>query len=269
MRFSVKIFFDSETVEIPKDYRRFFLSLIKEAFRRNSDGEEFLKNTYEGNQMKPFTFSVYMPLKQVDNNFILDGEFISFHFSTNNYEFLMRIYNGLLDISRNNENFKLFNHNFTIKNFFLQPEKRITNNKVLFRTLSPFLVRDTEDGDKYLYPNFLTIQTKDKNKKGDNWKYWKVAEKSKFQEALLKSIQSLVESDLGISDSNIKIKLQEAKVVPILHGSKNRAHSFTMTFPGIKGDVLIEAEPVILQLLYDIGIGARRGEGFGMMEVVK
>jgi len=33
--------------------------------------------------------------------------------------------------------------------------------------------------------------------------------------------------------------------------------------------ITIQTSPEVLKLIYDIGIGARRSEGFGMLEVVE
>jgi CRISPR-associated endoribonuclease Cas6 len=35
-----------------------------------------------------------------------------------------------------------------------------------------------------------------------------------------------------------------------------------------KGIIEIAANPEILQLLYDVGIGVRRSQGFGMLEII-
>lgn len=264
MRFSCKVFIPKNTV-IPADYRRYLLSLIKEAIKNSgSDGLEFYNRFYSDNQTKPFTFSAYFPINKNNGN-KLEGDYFSFFFSTNDYEFLMRVYNGLITIKNNG--FNLFGTKITdIKNFFLFPEKKFTKNEALFKTLSPFLVRSTENGDNYLYPKNFQIQTNDKNKNGSHWKYWEEAES--FVEILQTSINALVKKELPEHKGEVKIELSNAVVVPILHGSGNAEHEFQMTFPGIKGLVKITALPEVLKLLYDIGIGARRSEGFGMLEVV-
>ncbi len=262
MRFSVKIFFNDVNVIIPPDYRRYLLSLIKEAFKRSStDGKEFLEATYSDNKMKPFTFSVYMPLKKIGNENILDGKYISFYFSTNDYEFLIRIYNGFIDLSKSNGDFSLFGGSFSLKHFFLIPEKKIEKTRVTFKTLSPFLVRDTKDGDYYLAPEGLNQR---------EFKYLKPVRKEEFIEALvchLKNLarQYLVNEPSSITINNINLALSLAK-----HGSSNPEHeNFSITLPALKGTLTIQAPIEVLQLVYDVGIGARRSEGFGMLDVVE
>ncbi|MFN4217000.1 MAG: hypothetical protein ACK4HQ_06345, partial [Brevinematales bacterium] len=119
MRFLVKIFLPCQTV-IPSDYRRHLLSLIKEAINRSGNkDDEFYNRFYACNETKPFTFSAYFPLR--DGR--LEGDYFTFFFSTNDYEFLMRVYNGFMDINRKGD-FQLFDKKIEIKNFFLMPEKR-------------------------------------------------------------------------------------------------------------------------------------------------
>jgi len=39
--------------------------------------------------------------------------------------------------------------------------------------------------------------------------------------------------------------------------------------PATKGIFKIKSKPEILQMIYDIGLGVHRSQGFGMMEVVR
>jgi len=259
MRFSCNVFIKKGTV-IPSDYRRHLLSLVKESIKKSSnDGAEFYSRYYSENTTKPFTFSAYIPMKNENGKSLISGDFFSFFFSSNDFEFLMRVYNGLLKINLE-KNFKLFGENFSIKKIIVLPEKKFEKDTMVFKTLSPFLVRDTENGDNYLYPKDFTIQTRNN---GNQWQYWKEVELTNYLDSLKKNIEALV----GIND--FSITLGKNIIVPILHGSGNDDHSFVMTFPGMKGEIEIQANPEILKLIYDIGIGARRSEGFGMLEVVE
>ncbi len=80
MRFSCKIFLAQGT-EIPNDYRRYLLSIIKEAIKKSSDdGEEFYNKYYSDNNTKPFTFSAYFPLQKEGERSLLNGDFFNFFF---------------------------------------------------------------------------------------------------------------------------------------------------------------------------------------------
>lgn len=264
MRFSCKVYLEKrDKIFVPPDYRRYLLSMIKKAIQNSSnEGIDFYNRFYTGNNTKPFTFSAYLPMKKQGGENSLDGDYFSFFFSTNDYEFLMRVYNGLIGIKKNS--FEIFGTKISdIKNFYLVPEKNFIKNEAVFKTLSPFLVRSPGDGDKYLYPYDSKTQT---NNKLDGFKYWEKSQN--FIEALQTSLGTLVNKEMPDYNGKINIELANAMVVPILHGSGNDDHKFTMTFPGIKGEIKITASPEILKLFYDIGIGARRSEGFGMLEVV-
>jgi len=259
MRFSCKIFLENpQNVIIPPDYRRYLLSMIKEAFKKSgSDGKDFFENIYSKNIQKPFTFSAYFPLEEESQK--LGGEFFSFFFSTNDYEFLMRVYNGLNSI----KGFNLFGQNIKeVKHFFLSPERRFDKDEVVFKTLSPFLVRNPEDGDYYLVPQNLIDQKEFKYAK-------KGVSKDNVIDSLKKNIVSLVKRYLGFDydENNLMITLEKISLSPAKHGSKES--KFTMTLPAMKGFIRIKASPEVLKLIYDIGIGARRSEGFGMLEVVE
>jgi len=265
MRFSCKVFLENPAnIVIPPDYRSYLLSMIKEAFRLSSDdGNEFFDRVYSGNNSKPFTFSAYIPMKRDGENFKLEDrkDFFSFFFSTSDYEFLMRIYNGLNKI-KSSKNFQLFGQNIKeIKHFFLLPEKSFNKDKLVFKTLSPFLVRNPEDGNYYFVPEGLL--------KGKSFKYSVEVSEKEFINALKKNTVSLVKKYLGkeIEENEINISYANLELSPSIHSSNKS--NFRITLPAIKGLLELNTKPEVLKLLYDTGIGARRSEGFGMLEVVK
>ncbi|MCX7727010.1 MAG: CRISPR-associated endoribonuclease Cas6 [Chitinispirillaceae bacterium] len=254
---------DIETVAA-SDIRRYTLSLLKEAFiRSGEDGKDFYNAFYENNRMKSFTFSTYVP---VNRNLDKQDNYIQLIFSTNNYEFLMRVYNGLLTISKDPAKNSLLKVN-KIKDFFLSPEKRFDRNEMIFKTVSPFLVRDKCNGEYYVFPKDARIESK--NSDVSRFKYWKPIEEREFVNThLLTSLKSLVETAGGWR-GEIYVELKNLRVIPILHGSGNSNHKYKMTYPGIKGLIGVKADPEILKLFYDIGIGARRSEGFGLLEIAE
>lgn len=248
-----------QNTEIPPYSRQTIHSLIKEAIKNSSsDGEDFYRRWYDSNKIKPFTFTIYFPLKRQNGSNVLDGDFFQFIFSTSDYEFLIRLYNGLLAIRSGD--FRIFGHPFSLKKCTLLPNKSITKDTATFKTLSPLLVRDPENGDKYFYPESCPLKVKGKDP--DQWKYWQGVDDNKLIDALYKSLQSLAGTD------DITINNYNFNIVPIHHGSHNPDHPYTMTLPGLKGTITLRASPQVLQYLYDIGIGAKRSEGFGMLEVV-
>ncbi|NPV38769.1 hypothetical protein BREVNS_1546 [Brevinematales bacterium NS] len=259
MRFSCQVH-SRRGIVIPPDSRRYLLSLVKEAIKRSGpDGERFYEVWYASNRQKPFTFSAYFPLKKRGRDMVLDGDFFRFFFSTSDYEFLMRVYNGFLALKGD---FVLFGSPFSIERCRLLPERSFSTHRATFKTLSPFLVRDPEDGDFYLYPEGAPLHTRDEGKTGDHWKVWKKASFDELRSAIEMSLSSL-------TNQEVKILSLQTEVIPLVHGSGNPDHPYITTYPGLKGEITLEAPPEVLCYLYDVGIGARRSEGFGMLEVVE
>lgn len=267
MRFNCKIRLKTKEneIKIPSDYRKFISSLIKEAFKKSDkDGEEFFEKVFAPRTQKPYTFSVVFPIKEYkDKFFILKDNFFNFNFSSADYEFLIRIYNGLLKL-RNG--FKIFGDNVEVESFnlFLKPNYTF-KEKVLFKTLSPILIRNPENGDEYLVLEGLL--------NGKKFKYVKEVKKENLLDALKKNIESIIEMGLKRNllnndfDKNFEINILKLDLSPALHSS-NRSN-FLITLPAMKGTIEIKGSSVLLKFLYETGIGARRSEGFGMVEVVK
>lgn len=262
MRIKVFIKLLKEDIKIPPNSRQSINHLIKTALEKSNLllKEELYNNNI--NSIKPFTFSVYFPF---DSENKLKKNTFSIIFSSNDYEFLISLYNGLRNISKN---FDLFKSKSEIENFTLLPQRKIDKNKITFKTLSPFLIRDIKDGNKYIYPQQAKVLTKNVN---NIWPYWENKSDSDFRDYLKLNMYSLIKNIFG-EDNNkesIDIESYNLSVVPVKHGSNNRDHSYEMTFPGLKGTITLKGVPDFLQLFYDIGIGARRSEGFGMLEVVE
>ncbi len=277
MRFQCRIYFEKGTV-LPFNYRQYFLSLIKEAIMSSEDGQFFYDRYYTKNKEKPFTFSVYLASEKVEDGLKLKYDNVNFYFSTQSFEFIFRVYNGLNNISKkikdSEKKEKDYKFSFgeykviSIRDFYYHEDKDFSKDVLSFKTLSPFLVRDLSDGDYYIYPENVNFN--------QQLKYAKKVNIEEFVRVLKISLTSLIKNfDSNFDENNIKtqdiidIKLKDLKPSPIIHGSNNENKKvFKMTFPALKGLLNITSKPEYLKLIYDLGIGARRSEGFGMLEVV-
>ncbi|MBP8992011.1 MAG: hypothetical protein KBG82_08550 [Spirochaetes bacterium] len=288
MRMSFEVYFEQDNFPIPPDYRRYILSLFKEGLlQEGEESKEFFHKNFDKNSSKPFTFSIYIPFKKDSESMVLGRNFIKIFFSTSDYEYLIRCYNGLNKLNEKLKNktnksdseffsgkepFKLFGKSFVMKNFQLLPVRKIVDEQLTFKTLSPFLLRSPEDGDYYIIPEGLA---------GKDFKYKKEVDMQYFQKAMKLNIASLSKKyltageDLSCQktdqnlDKDILLDFEDLRVAPVKHGSKNPDHPYDITLPSLNGKIKVKAKKEILQLLYDIGIGARRSEGFGMLEVVE
>lgn len=134
---------------------------------------------------------------------------------------------------------------------------------MIFRTLSPFLIRDSEDGNYYLVPDDINYSKE--------LKYHKITSKDNFIKNVKYNIEGIWNIDKEKKESvfnDVEIISYDLTVTPVKHSSNNPHHPFNITLPGLKGTIQIKAKKEILQRLYDVGLGARRSEGFGMLEVV-
>ena len=244
MRFAVKIKLDDvKGLFIPFNYRRHFLSLIKEAIL-TEDKELFEKYYKEksANKVKPFTFSVAFSAvkeqKEKGKIFLESGN-INFFISSFSPEFLITVYNGLQKLK--GENLKYLGTTIKIERFFYINRRHINNGSVTFKTLSPILVRDIE------------------NKKG---KGFIDSSHPDFEKNIFYNVKSLskhfidyelLESDFKILSTNFSSKRTS------LYGKEISN----------KGFITIKAPVKVLQMLYDAGLGAKRSQGFGILEVVE
>lgn len=246
----------TKNITIAYNFRQFILFLIKEAILNSEGGKLFYQSWYTGNKPKPFTFSFYIPMKNDNGKVISNADFLNIIFSTNNIEFFTRVYNGLNNISKN-KSIKIFDMPFEIKYCRVLPEQKFSNQIVTFKTLSPVLLRKMTDNKYYLYPN--DIKT-DKNIPFGNFKRWVGVSLSEFKKALETNISLNTGNNIEICDIN------SVRIIPIKCSSTKS--NFSVTYPAIKAVLSVKSNPETLKLIYDIGIGARKSEGFGMLEVI-
>jgi len=241
-------------VKIPIEYRRMFMSYIKHCI--NQADSDLFTFYYGDNQNKierdkPFTFSVFFPQLQgiektneYPSYLLLSKNIAILNISTNDLELITAIYNGSLKKT----NFSYSNKfSIILKHAYIHPLKKINDSRVKFKTLSPFLI----------------------NKKGqnedDNLKYleYNPTNSGDFKDALKFNLIELCRKFLKY-EPNIEIHLPpketEYKKIVVSHYKQNMTAN--------KMILDIEAPSDALQLFYDIGIGVRRSQGFGMLEVI-
>lgn len=262
MRIKV-IFYASK---LPILYRNRFMSLIKDSL--NKSDSSYKKKLYpEKNSeitkvTKPFCFCVIMPATRqskketfiIDNNFEIEDTvfyfpengYISFIISSSDYEFIVNLYNGLLE----SKTFQ-FKDGLTLnfKRVFMLNEKRIENDTVVFKTLSPALI-ETKDGKPILPFDRLEAFNSEFNA---------------IHDRILKDIRGKgLKRNLEFEP--LKIKKQVVKHT--LKGFREKTGKPYMTLTCFEGTFRLNGDPEDLQMLYQIGIGLRTGQGFGMVEVV-
>jgi CRISPR-associated endoribonuclease Cas6 len=218
---------------LPLDYRRGFAALVKEALKR-SNSELFTRYYGTLHVLKPFTFSVYFPglVGQAGERFDV-GDRAILNFSTSSYELGTHVYNGLLAFST----FPLFDNNLKLVHIQLGRTLTLDQEVVTFRTLAPVLVNNKGSADWYLLPD-----------------------QEGFEEGLDFAVKEIAGTFLGIEDVAIEFE-------PISIRRKVVRH-YNMDMQGFVGIFELRGHPDVLNLIYQIGLGVRRSQGFGMLEVV-
>ncbi|MFN3479505.1 MAG: CRISPR-associated endoribonuclease Cas6 [Thermodesulfovibrionales bacterium] len=267
------------TLEVPKLpilYRQRFIALIKEALSRSDpfykeslypeDGEHTKK-------AKPFTFSLSFPLQKticreritIDKDVEIEdlvfyfpkNSHLSFYISSSDYQFIVNLYNGLLDMREFPFNEKII---LRLNKVFMLNERSIKEDAVLFRTNSPVLIED-KDGEPLLPldEDGRPLLPSDRKLQVFNEHF------NAIHDRILKDVRG---HGLYRPMEFISSKLKKQVVKHTLKGFREKTGKPYMTLTCFVGCFKLKGDPRDLQMLYQIGIGLRTGQGFGMVETV-
>ncbi|MCI9260391.1 MULTISPECIES: CRISPR-associated endoribonuclease Cas6 [Romboutsia] len=232
--------FELEKNSMPKDYRRVILSYIKKSLTEILDGKyysQYFKDTIQ----KDFCFSLKLPkAKFAKDEIILEDNSIKVLFTSDD-----RQKTGLLlqqaFMKQKNKKFLIPNQNsITLKQIHQQREQKITSSKVIFKTYG-LCVRDhnkeTNKDNHYVYSD------------------------EKFNEQLKVVLKNQI-SPAGFSKDivdSIKFSPINCKKVLVKH--------YDTYVDTTVGSFLLEGNPLLLQYLYDVGMGSRNTM-FGYLDLV-
>ncbi|WP_312258378.1 CRISPR-associated endoribonuclease Cas6 [Romboutsia ilealis] len=232
--------FELEKNSIPKDYRRVILSYIKKSLTEILDGKyysQYFKDTIQ----KDFCFSLKLPkAKFAKDEIILEDNSIKVLFTSDD-----RQKTGLLlqqaFMKQKNKKFLIPNQNsITLKQIHQRREQKITSSKVIFKTYG-LCVRDhnkeTNKDNHYVYSD------------------------EKFNEQLKVVLKNQI-SPAGFSKDivdSIKFSPINCKKVLVKH--------YDTYVDTTVGSFLLEGNPLLLQYLYDVGMGSRNTM-FGYLDLV-
>ena len=232
--------FELEKSSLPKDYRRIILSYIKNSLSEILDGRyysQYFKDTIQ----KDFCFSLKLPkAKFTKDEIILEDNSIKVLFTSDD-----RQKTGLLlqqaFIKQKNKKFLIPNQNsITLKQIHQQREQKITSSKVIFKTYG-LCIRDhnkeTNKDNHYVYSD------------------------EKFNEQLKVVLKNQI-SQVGFSKDiveSIKFSPINCKKVLVKH--------YDTYVDTTVGSFLLEGNPLLLQYLYNVGMGSRNTM-FGYLDLV-
>ncbi|BER91813.1 MAG: CRISPR-associated endoribonuclease Cas6 [Candidatus Atribacteria bacterium] len=241
---------------VPLLYRNAFMSFLKEALKATPSGSHRFFRLFHFDQKrsnkapKPFCFAVRFvhDLKSFQENkewFVLKSP-LSLYFSTVDPSLLVDFYNGV--ISKQIYPFEKGEFSIPYPEVVVPlREKRITGNTVMFRTLSPVLIEDAQG--KPLLPD------RDGERFAREFNY--------YADALL----------WGIRGNGLREKLVfqpfRIKKEVVKHAIREREETSRIyTFTCFSGQFVLRGNPADLEYIQALGIGRRRSQGFGMLEVV-
>ena len=232
--------FELEKSSLPKDYRRIILSYIKKSLTEILDGR-YYSQYFKDNIQKDFCFSLKLPkAKFTKDEIILEDNSIKVLFTSDD-----RQKTGLLlqqaFMKQKNKKFLITNQNsITLKQIHQQREQKITSSKVIFKTYG-LCIRDhnkeTNKDNHYVYSD------------------------EKFNEQLKVVLKNQI-SQTGFS----KEILDSIKFSPI-NCKKVLVKHYDTYVDTTVGSFLLEGNPLLLQYLYDVGMGSRNTM-FGYLDLL-
>jgi CRISPR-associated endoribonuclease Cas6 len=242
LRFAVV--FKTDNRELPIDYRRKFISFLKKSF------EEYDKKVYEkfykdrDNIEKEYTFSVYLgKCKVTKEKIVLENDEIILNFSTYDTETGLHFYNAML--GSKDKKFDMGKNNFiTPQRINLLKEKILKEDRVLFKTFSPIVIREhMREGNRDKFYTFKDDGGIEVIKKNMKYSLEKI-----FGESVLEDID------------NLKINDVNTKTVSI--------RNYDINIPCTLGMFEMEGERYLLDYFYKAGFSSKKSAGFGMLEIV-
>lgn len=227
-----------ENKEIALDYNRKILSLFKKALENYKP--EIKDYFYGDPKEKDMTFSCYLPIEKIEENkiFLKENKF-KITLSLEKAIEAIHFYNALL-IGKNLK-FDFGNNKAEILDVKSLKEKEINSEIIMFKTLSPILVRE---------------KPKDSNK---SWYY--VLNEEKAMEVLKKNLIYTLKNKFLIKD------IEDLEIIPI-DIKKVIITYYNFKLPATKGIIVIKGKKEILNYFYKAGFASRKSSGFGMLEII-
>lgn len=231
-----------ERQSIGKDKNRMVLSLFKHCLS-NYDQEyyELVYKNGEANQ-KDFTFSVFMPeCKFLRDEILIPSKSMSINVSFYDLQMGIQFYTSMLE--RVGEEYRYQDLSLKIERVKIQKEKVISNDDVIFKTMSPCVAREHTDDNETTWFHSLSTE--------------------KGQEMFLHNIrvQALATfPDKQKDIEEIRVRLIRNKEVKVKH--------YGIVVLSNLATFEMSAKSYLLDYFYKAGVSSMKSAGFGMLDVV-
>ncbi len=235
--------------KIPISNRNIGMSLIKAAIKIENEelfNDMFFYGDKKNKKIKPIAFSIYINDFKINKNDIDVNGDILINISTPSNRIGLTIFNGIIKLKNKGE-FKYKNYSFKLLNIRLLEEKAINTNIIKCKTLSPIYIRDI---------NGKSISIEDKEKFEEGLNYVSNIFLESYRGYGLK--ERLIFEPRYMKKNVIKEEIDEFK------NQTNKQFMFINAFSGVfalKGNV------DDLKVLMQSGIGFRRTQGFGLLDL--
>lgn len=237
---------DFKVERLPISHNMMFVSLIKEALKK-SDQEYYEKlYTYNGKankKSKNFCFSVNLRGFDADGDIAVIKDGVSLLVSSPDAEFILYLYNGLLKIGE----FSYKDFNLKRERISMLKEKSLNSSEAIFKTLSPICIKNNKNYflkiDDATYEDELNYIA---GKVLENYRGRGLEERLSFQSVKMKNV----------------VVRQEIKAFEEISG---KDYLYVNSYEGI---FKLCGNVEDLRDLYLLGLGFKRNQGFGMLEIV-
>lgn len=240
--------------KVSLDYRTRVLSMIKSAVQAYSTS--LYEYWFNRATIKPFTFTVLMHKPQVTQEGfqVPSDKKIHFLFRSIDVELLIAVYNWLVRQFRKKAGLqKVFGSPWYVERILIERFPSIQTDSIVVRTLSPVSIRHFEKEDIYVLPRDRDF------------------EKS-FQEVIHRQLKWFIPAH-SLNGMNWKITFEDINTKPtvVRHyiGEALTRREKPLMISAFRGKFRLSGPAEVLNLFMQIGLGSRRAQGFGMLEIAE
>lgn len=233
MRIKLKIITNKRT--LPVNLNQSIISYFKYTLKKYNTTlyESFYKNS---NAAKPFAFALYLPGAECKEDIISISENRFNILITACEPIAIELYNAFLKTK--GELYHFGDTSGICEEISIETTEEIKSNKVVIKFLSPLVLREHVRG----YDRYIT------------------ANDECFNDAFKEIINYQLKLFEHKEDTEISIKPVKEKVVV--------KKIFGINIPGSIGAYILKGNKEAINILYEMGAGSRRSEGFGLFDIV-
>jgi CRISPR-associated endoribonuclease Cas6 len=236
-----------KTEVIPVSYHYMVISMLKESFLLSAPEKMEELYIYEGKRnkrSKPFTFAVLLnKFQKIDNEFFIEGN-VKIIVSSSDAQWLLYLYNGLIQKKK----FLYKQYTLELERVRILPELLPTSTRCTFRTLSPIVIKNKQG--LFISPNHPDFHPT-------------------LQYICDKTLENATGKGLHGTVTFTSISMKKRVVQQQHEHFESLNEESTLYIDGYVGLFILEGVVEDLQRLTQIGIGFRRSQGFGCIELVQ